>query len=279
MLSCKFNLPGVFGWKIKGTGKCAELVRELKQIMQLPEISGDPVEMTVIPQSDYDSGSGPAQVFYRRKGVRIFHDGNLRNWLMTVPENILDDYKVRIVLMWLMLKPFYLHCLANGALPVHAASASLRGKGIIIAAAGDTGKTTTVRRLPEPWHELSDDTCLILPHNGQYHLHPLPTWSEFIHGRNKAASWKIESGAELKAIFYLKRAAQDRTESLMPPQSVMALYKSAAEALGSLEKDMPKELRKKTFESAGDVSSRTPSFHLYASLKGQVEKSIEGVFA
>ena len=190
MLCCKLNLPEPFGWRIKGIGKCAELVDGLRKIMQLTQSSEDTAQLTVMPRSYYDSlpenKYSVWQIFYSRKAVRLFHNGDFSRWLMVLPENILADQNIRVVLMWLMSKPFYLHCLSNGGLPVHASSADLNGRGIIIAAAGDTGKTTTVRRLPPPWQELGDDTALLLPDNNGFRLYPLPTWSEFIYGRNKS---------------------------------------------------------------------------------------------
>lgn len=279
MLCCKLNLPEPFGWRIKGIGKCAELVAVLQQIMQLPQSSDGRADVTVMPRSYYDSlpkkECSGWQIFYSRKAVRLFRNEHFSKWVMVLPENILADRNTRIVLIWLMLKPFYLHCLTNGGLPVHASSADLNGRGIIIAAAGDTGKTTTVRRLPPPWQELADDTALLLPDNNGFCLYPLPTWSEFILGRNKSATWNMKEGTNLSGIFFLEQSEQDKAELLSSTLSMMSLYKSAMEALGELEKNMSNKLKAKVFETAANITAEISSFSLHATLNGKVWESIE----
>ena len=279
MLCCKLDLPGVFGWRIKGIGKGAELVRELKRIMRLAETPDESAEITVMPRPYYDSLSekerSELQISYSRKAVRLFHNCRLNTWLLVIPEDILSDRNTRIVLLWLILKPFYLHCFSNGGLPVHAASASLNGHGIIIAASGDTGKTTTVRRLPYPWRELGDDSALLLPENNKFRLYPLPTWSEFIYGGNHSVSWNIGKGTDIAGIFFLKQSEQDRTERLPSTIGIMSLYHSAMEVAGELKKDITRELNTKIFETAGDITSKVPTLFLHATLTGKVWESIE----
>jgi SynChlorMet cassette protein ScmC len=279
MLCCKLNLPEPFGWRIKGIGKCADLVAGLQQIMQLPQTSDDTAEVIVMPRAYYDSlpenEYSRWQMFYSRKTVRLFHNGNFNEWFMVLPEKILSDKNIRVILMWLMMRPFYLHCLSNGGLPVHASSADLNGRGIIVAATGDTGKTTTVRRLPVPWRELADDTALLLPDSNGFRLHPLPTWSEFIHGRNKSASWDIKKSTKLSGIFFLEQSKHDKAEQLPLPLSMMSLYKSSMEALGELEQDISNELKAKIFETAANITAKVPAFSLQATLKGKVWESIE----
>jgi SynChlorMet cassette protein ScmC len=279
MLCCKLNLPEPFGWRIKGIGKCADLVAGLQQIMQLPQSLDDTAEITVMPRSYYDSlpekECSDWQIFYSRKAVRLFHNGHFKKWVLVLPENILAERTTRIVLMWLILKPFYLHCLENGGLPVHASSAELNGRGIIIAAAGDTGKTTTVRRLPKPWQELGDDNALLLPNNDGVGLYPLPTWSEFTLGRNKSATWNVKKGAKLTGIFFLEQSEQDKADRFSSPLSMMSLYKSSMEALGEIEKDISNKLKAEIFETAANIIAKVPSFSLHATLTGKVWESIE----
>ncbi|MCK4982365.1 MAG: SynChlorMet cassette protein ScmC [Victivallaceae bacterium] len=279
MLCCELDLPEPFTWRIKAVGKCAELLDSLQNIMRLAQCSEDRVQLTVMPRSYYDSlpksEYSSRQMFYSRKAVRLFHRGNFSEWFMVLPENILSDKDIRVVVMWLMMRPFYLHCLSNGGLPVHASSADLNGRGIIVAAMGDTGKTTTVRRLPEPWQELADDTALLLPDNNGFRLHPLPTWSEFIHGRNKSASWDIKKSTKLSGIFFLEQSKHDKADRLSLPLSMMSLYQSSMEALGELEQDISNELKAEIFETAVNITTKVPSFSLYATLSGKVCESIE----
>ncbi len=279
MLCFELNLQEPFGWRIKGIGKCAELLSSLRDIMKLSQIPEDAAELTVMPRSYYDSlpenEYSSWQMFYSRKTVRLFHNGNFSEWFMVLPENILSDGDIRVVVMWLMMRPFYLHCLSNGGLPVHASSADLNGRGIIVAAAGDTGKTTTVRRLPEPWRELADDTALLLPNNDGYSLYPLPTWSELIHGRNKSASWDVKNGTKLSGIFFLEQSKKDKADRLSLPLSMMSLYQSSMEALGELKQDIASTLKAEIFDTAVNIIKKVPAFSLQATLTGKVWESIE----
>lgn len=281
MTSYSFNLPQPFGWKINGVGFGAELVDQLQQIMQLSRMSEDASGITVMPRSHYDvlpeAQRNRMSVFYSRKAVRLFRQDHSAQWFLVLPEDILFDRNTRVVLMWLILHPFLLQCLANGGLPVHASCAARNGRSIMVAAAGDTGKTTTVRRLKSPWQELCDDCALLLPHGQGFELHPLPTWSEFIYGTNPHSSWNFEKGAALDAIFFLRQADQDRAEALTVPVATMRLYSSALEAMGSWQKQFAPDLKTKIFETAATIARLTPAFILHATLQGDVQKSIENV--
>jgi SynChlorMet cassette protein ScmC len=261
-------------------GKCAELIEELGQIMCLPEIPDDgDARVTVMPRFHYnlltEDELKDFNIFYERKAVRLFHNKSVEKWLMVFPEDILEEQQIRIVLMWLLLRPFYLNCISKGALPVHASSAELNGKAVIIAASGDTGKTTTVRRLPEPWREIGDDSAIILPYKEGFRVHAMPTWSEFIYGRSSSLSWDLSEGIELACIFFLKQSEDDRTEKLSPVKSLMSLYKSSMEAIAGMEKNMLIDNNKKLFHTVSEVTQKVPACILHATLSGKVWESIE----
>ncbi|MBU8902546.1 MAG: SynChlorMet cassette protein ScmC [Victivallales bacterium] len=279
MLCCEFDFLSPFVWRIKAVAKCVELLDELRGIMQLSPSSEENADLTIMPRSYYNSLSeneySDWQIFYSRKAVRLLHNSDCSKWLMVFPEDLMNNHDIRIVLMWLMLKPFYLHCLAHGGIVVHASSANLNGRGIIVAAAGDTGKTTTIRRLPSPWRELADDTALLLPHGDDFYLYPLPTWSEFVHGRNKSATWNIKKGTKLAGIFFLEQSESDRAERLSQPLSMISLYQSSVEAVGDIEEDISNELKTEIFETSVNITTKIPSFSLYATLNGKVWESIE----
>jgi len=278
MLCCEFALPGAFSWSINAVGKGEELLRHLKDIMLLRESNRVRGDLTVMPRDCYDDLSenelDDFELFYSRQAVRLFHKKTTDQWLLVFPEEIIEDRNTRIVLMWLMLKPFFLHCLRNGALPVHASSAEYEGKAIMIAASGDTGKTTTVRRLPLPWHEISDDAALLLPSQRGYNLHPLPTWSEFIYGNNTCAFWPISKKFKLKGIFFLQQSKVDKVEVLAPAHAAVQLQKSAMEILGELEKDIMLQLNVKIFDMVAHIIQAVPTYTLHASLDGKIWRKI-----
>ena len=279
MVCCEFGLPKPFNWKIKAIGKAAELLLALRDIMSLPESSEIDADLTVIPRSEYDiipkDKLSAFYVFYSRQAVRLFHDKENDKWLLVFPEDILNDRTIRVILMWLMLRPLYLRCLRNGGLPVHASSAECDGKAIIIVAAGDTGKTTTVRRLPPPWRELGDDAALLLPcSNGGFCLHPLPTWSEFIYGANPTISWSMKCGNKLAAVFFLKQAEYDKAEHLNSTHAMISLQQSAMEIIGELKEKLSVEHNLKTLDTASKIIQASSAFTLHATLDGRIWETI-----
>ena len=279
MLCCELSLPKPFGWRIKAIGDCTKLLDGLQNIMQLTQCSEEDAQLIVMPrshfQTHYEDECSDWEIFYSRKAIRILNNDKLSQWLMVLPEHILSDHDLRIVLMWLMLKPFYRHCLMHGGLPVHASSAHMNQSGIIIASSGDTGKTTTVRRLPKPWLELADDVALLLPNGDEVNLYSLPTWSEFIHGRDKNATWDVKNGVKLSGIFFLEQSTEDHAERISVPLSMMSLYKSSMEAIGDVEEDISTNVKTNIFEIASNISAKVPSFLLRATLTGKVWESIE----
>ena len=280
MVCCEFGFPKPFNWKIKAIGQAAKPLAALRDIMLLPESSETDADLAVMPRSEYDlipeNERSGFNIFYSRQAVRLFHDERNDKWLLVFPEYILNDRTTRIILMWLMLRPFYLRCLCNGGLPVHASSAERDGKAIIIAAAGDTGKTTTVRRLPPPWCELGDDAALLLPYaegNG-FNLFPLPTWSEFIYGANPTVSWSMKCDNKLAAVFFLKQAEYDKAEYLNSTRAMILLQQSAMEIIGELKEKLSVEQNLKTLDTAGRVIKATSAFTLHATLDGRIWEEI-----
>jgi SynChlorMet cassette protein ScmC len=113
---------------------------------------------------------------------------------------------------------------------LHGALAELEGDGVIFIAPGGTGKTTASRRLPPPWISLSDDAVLVVRNDGEFWAHPWPTWSRFLEGE-PGGSWNVQESVQLKNIFLLVQAKQDRVESIGTGQAVTMLLESARQVL------------------------------------------------
>ena len=278
-MCCKLDLPAPFDWRIKAVGKGKELLEHLQEIMLLSDTSEEIPDLVIMSRADYDSFDSEEfskfEIFYSRQAVRLFNNEENDKWLLVFPENILNDRTTRIILMWLMLRPFYLRCLRNGGLPVHASSAERNGKAIIIAATGDTGKTTTVRRLPPPWRELGDDAALLLPcKSGGFCLFPLPTWSEFIYGANPKVSWSMKCDNKLAAVFFLKQAEYDKAEHLNSTHAMISLQQSAMEIIGELKEKLSVEHNLKTLDTASKIMKAAPAFTLHATLDGRIWETI-----
>jgi SynChlorMet cassette protein ScmC len=57
---------------------------------------------------------------------------------------------INIIRMWTLLDIIYQQIIGKGGFPIHSALVKKRGKGVIIAAHGGTGKSTCCRRIPPP---------------------------------------------------------------------------------------------------------------------------------
>jgi hypothetical protein len=81
--------------------------------------------------------------------------------------------------------------------------------GILLAGRSGVGKTTASNRLPLPWRALCDDATLVVrDEQGQYWVHPWPTWSR-LFGEHADDRWDVQAAVPLRAIFVVDQAAQD----------------------------------------------------------------------
>ncbi|MDD8025697.1 MAG: SynChlorMet cassette protein ScmC [Acidobacteriota bacterium] len=174
---------------------------------------------------------------------------------------------------------------AGGGVLLHGALAERDGLGVILAAAGGTGKTTASHRLPAPWRSLCDDTTLVVrdPH-GSYWAHPWPTWSRFLDGE-PGGTWDVQSAVPLKGIFFLARAAEDRAERLGLGHSVSMLVECAGQASMVMALGLsPEELRAHHLERFNNLCALariTPAHRLHISLTGafwrEMERTLMGI--
>lgn len=124
------------------------------------------------------------------------------------------DPKEDIVRMMLAIQTLYLAVWPYGGIPVHAALLERRGEGILIAAPGGTGKSTCADRVPLPWHALCDDSVLLIPVDGMYYAHPLPTWSDFLMRDLNNRRWDVGYAVPVNGIWFLEHGKQDRAISV-----------------------------------------------------------------
>jgi SynChlorMet cassette protein ScmC len=184
--------------------------------------------------------------------------------------------------MWQALTPIYQKVLAGGGFPFHCGFVSRDGQGVLLAAPGNTGKSTCCRRIPPPWKALSDDEALIVlsSNRREYLVHPMPTWSNFMWKREGfATSWKAEAAVPLRAIFFLEQSETEAVEPLGQGQAAVFIHESALQVCRrgwrNLEADRERAFKKKVFENACDLSQRIPSFLLKVSLTGRFWKKMD----
>ncbi len=169
----------------------------------------------------------------------------------------------------------------GGGIPLHAALIARGGKGIGLAAAGGTGKSTCSRRIPPPWKAWCDDTLLVLPaESGGYEAHPFPTWSDYLWRRSRR-TWDVSRSVPLRAIFFLKQAPTDKVIPIGEGEAAIYLGRSSNEVLSGyfrqFDKETSRALSTLIFDTACRVARTAPAFILEVSLTGRFWEEIEKV--
>ena len=162
-----------------------------------------------------------------------------------------------------------------GALPFHAALLERSGRGVLIAAAGSTGKSTCARRAPAPWRAWSDDAALVVR---GYQAHPFPTWMDHIW-RRRDATWPMQNHVALSAIFFLEQSREDAATRLGQGEAVVRILQSGRQSLGYFWDRLPGEQKRRVhtalLHNATAMSQSVPSLRLQATLHGRFWEKIE----
>ena len=192
-----------------------------------------------------------------------------------------EGHELDILRMLMALYPIFEGVQQLGGLSLHAALVERNGTGILLAASGDTGKSTCCRRFPSPWQPLCDDQTLVVRDNQkQYLAHPLPTWSEYLMRRSNT-TWDVQRPVPVSAIFFLEQAETDEVVSIGEGQTAMLISQSANEVSrpgwGYLDGDQVKTRRKKLFDNACELARTVPAFVLRATLEGRFWEKMERV--
>ncbi|MGR0482544.1 MAG: SynChlorMet cassette protein ScmC [Candidatus Electronema sp. V4] len=181
--------------------------------------------------------------------------------------------------MMFSLQPIYQYSITNGGLPFHAGLIESRGCGILLAASGGTGKSTSCKRLPHNWKPLCDDEALVVlaPEN-RYRAHPFPTWSDYLW-RRAENTWDVQYSVPLCGIFFLEQSERDEVFPLGEGETAVYMTESACQAYqrfhANMSKDDVKRSKTKIFSNACNLAKLLPAFRLRISLHGEFWKKIE----
>jgi SynChlorMet cassette protein ScmC len=222
----------------------------------------------------------------RKNGWRVQEIYNIRVWsrpdlIDIVCELCGEDEYLDLVMMRHSLYPIYQGVLNSGGLPFHAGLIECEGRGVLLAAPRNTGKSTCCLRVPKPWHALCDEETLIV-RNGQkrYLAHPFPTWSNKFMKRSEQ-TWNVEKHVSLAAIFFLEQSTVDAVIPLGQGEAAVSIYQSAMQVCYRYWHDLdPSELRvrnKDLFANSCKLAKTVPTFKLRVSLKGRFWQEIERV--
>lgn len=215
------------------------------------------------------------------KVYKIWHKENESRIFIELNKEFIDHPEIRIINMWSTLKAIYRYYSDIGGGPAHAASAALRGNGIIICAAGGTGKSTCIERLPDNWEKLSDDNSLIVPDKKiNYRVHPMPTWSDHLW-KTKNSSINPGRSVPLKAIFFLSQSKKDMVKKMPSAISAQSLYKSFFQIwqnyFTKISENEKRTMNSKLFDVAYSIAKSIPCYYLEATLRGKFWEEIESV--
>jgi signal peptidase I len=167
-----------------------------------------------------------------------------------------------------------------GGLLIHGALVSKDGYGIILAGPGTVGKSTACRRIPLPWHALSDDATLVIDDgHGQYLAYPWPTWSRFFDNGH-GGTWDVGKSVPLKALFFLHQSPEDGTEPVNMTQSTAWVVESTHQVMGAQihslqELSDAKEIYALELRAAEHLVRSIPVHLLHISLTGKFWEEIE----
>jgi len=217
-------------------------------------------------------------VSYDLKITRIWYHPGSANIICELSNDGSSD-NIEYANMWNSLQAIYLRSIHKGGLPFHAGLAELDGRGVLLAAPGDTGKSTCCRRLPDYWKPLCDDEALVVLDNQKnYHTHPFPTWSDYFFERSKN-TWNVQYSVPLFGIFFLEQSKTNEAVSLRKTEATAFINESASQICQRLWRRMDvmdqRNLRMKLFNNAIEMAKALPVFLLRVSLHGRFWEEIE----
>jgi SynChlorMet cassette protein ScmC len=290
-------------WRLSADETCAEWLDRLGAILELPRSlptagptngsvplfissSGDGV-------SDQDAGTVPLDseagwTCQDRHFVRLWSHDEVAGSVCELAGPA-DDDCLDYVRMSIALQPIYRRSMAAGGLLAHAALFEREGEGILLAAAGGRGKSTSSRRLPAPWQVLGDDAALVVREPGRsegvgtYWVHPFPTWSDYYWARAKN-TWDVQHAVPLAGVFFLEQAESDQTVAIGAGEAALRLTESAMQinepVWRGLDAEEARRIRMSLFDNACQLVRSIPAFVLHVSLHGafweEMEKALDG---
>lgn len=286
------------GWHLIAAEEMRSWVGKLASIMELEAYRGNryPKLIFIRRETDKEGWEEPTccldpgiQYNLPRKGWKSRKFPAIQVWShREVPDVICEmghqeGHELDILRMSLSIYPIFEGAQDSGGIPFHAALIERDGRGFLLAASGDVGKSTCCRRISPSWQARSDDgTLVVLDEQGRYLAHPFPTWSDFLWRRSEQ-TWRVEWHVPLSAIFFLEQAEIDEVVPVGRGQAAVLMTRSAMQVYQPnwlvLAQEKGRTVRKKLFDNACELAKSIPAFKLRVSLNGQFWKEIEKVLS
>ncbi|OEU65498.1 MAG: SynChlorMet cassette protein ScmC, partial [Desulfobacterales bacterium PC51MH44] len=187
--------------------------------------------------------------------------------------------EIAFINMWFSLHPIYQRSIRGAGLPFHAALVELDGRGFLLAAPGDKGKSTCCGRLPDYWQPLCDDeTLVVIDKQKTYRAHPFPTWSDYLWKRSEKI-WNVQYSVPLCGVFFLEQSETDDVVPLGEGEAVVLMSESAMQICEkfwrALDIEDQRPFRKEIFSNACEMAKKIPAYRLGVSLHGRFWEKME----
>jgi SynChlorMet cassette protein ScmC len=182
---------------------------------------------------------------------------------------------------WLpyVLCPVYLRVIEAGGANLHAAAVERDGEAFLLPGKSGTGKSTCCRRIEPPWRAVCDDLTLVIPgRKGGFIVHPLPTWS-LILWEGGTATWPVERGVPLRAIFFPEHGTEDEALPLGQAEASVQLWRSARQGMlawqSSLDGAARSHMGRNLLDTIARLVKSFPAFRLRVAKDGTFWKEME----
>jgi SynChlorMet cassette protein ScmC len=224
---------------------------------------------------DYFKAENPSLIEGGRKHYfRFLSDIDFKNTMLFFNLDKMHNETMQILYTTNIAKVIQLKLLNSGQYaPCHCALVEINGKGAVICAKGDGGKTTSARRIEEAGHKaFADDFALLIKHKGEILCQAMPTWSNLLNG-NLNYTADCSKSLPLTAVFFLKHGRTDYVEPVSKLEAVHQLNFALQDLFaGRTVTDMPgnmhQKLRLNIFDFAHSVLEKVPAYNLHATLHG-----------
>ncbi len=285
----KYKLPLADGtiWELSAAKSITPWLDNLAKIMQLEPLKSATADRKIFFLALNNQHQSPTpcpewETIAQGTVYRIWSHSTIPELFIELNPEFIDHPEIKVINMWSSLKAIYRYYVEQKTGPIHAALASLNNQGILIAAAGGTGKSTCSSRFPAPWQALSDDNALIVKNSNsnQFYAHPMPTWSDHLWSE-KFSTCNCSHAVPIKAIFFLEQAKQDGAMLLPPAIAIHKLFGSFKQIWENYFKKLPQPAKiamsRNIFDATGEIVKAVPCYTLKATIDGNFWQVIESL--
>ncbi len=260
-LSVSLVLADETRWTFRAVSAGIDWLRKFASVLSLPSEEGnnqaDKWTIYVVTHTELDAcltflGTNQTQCNEFDLGpLRVYTLPGTETHVYEVPDR--SNRKDWLMSMWYGQYPLYPALLRAGNLPIHAGLGVYGEKGVLFAAPGGTGKSTTMRRLPSEWETVNDDECWLVQTDAGLFAHPMPTWSDLVL-RNIDQVWPSTTAIPIHTVVFLRQAQKVSLEQLQHAATSNYLKQACEQIFRRAWTSLPPpdltQVRKRVFEQS-----------------------------